>query len=199
MPDALDRLRLRREATGLLRPAVSAARHHDDARSALQHRVSLRGHLSVRTVSRTAPGDPIWRSRSSRRASSHPDKWQYWDDIGFVYYWNLHDYRQAAEAFNRGADCRGHPGGCVRSRRRRSLKGGDRGASRLLWRQMGETAATTSSHAMPPAEAAAARRARSSNVCSGASTGCRAEAQREKWANADQGRRASWRSARSDR
>ncbi len=30
-----------------------------------------------------------------------PDKWQYWQDIGFVYYWNIHDYAQAARAFNK--------------------------------------------------------------------------------------------------
>ena len=38
-----------------------------------------------------------------------PDKWQYWQDIGFVYYWNVHDYRRAAEAFKRGADVPGAP------------------------------------------------------------------------------------------
>src|SRR3989442_9726675 len=33
-----------------------------------------------------------------------PEKWQYWHDIGFVYYWNVHDYLKASQAFRRGAD-----------------------------------------------------------------------------------------------
>jgi tetratricopeptide (TPR) repeat protein len=69
-----------------------------------------------------------------------PDKWQFWEDIGFVYYWNEHDYAKAAAAFMRGADIDGSPW-WLRSMAATTLaKGGDRNASRLLWRQMGETA-----------------------------------------------------------
>ena len=70
-----------------------------------------------------------------------PDKWQYWQDIGFVYYWNVHDYRKAARRRSSAAPtCRARRGGCGRSRRPRSAKGGDRGASRLLWQQIYDTA-----------------------------------------------------------
>jgi len=69
-----------------------------------------------------------------------PDKWQYWEDIGFVHYWNEHDYPKAAAAFARGADIPGAPW-WLRSLAASTLaKGGDRAASRLLWQQMGETA-----------------------------------------------------------
>ncbi len=37
-----------------------------------------------------------------------PDKWQYYQDIGFVYYWNVHDYRRGRrglQARRRGAGC----------------------------------------------------------------------------------------------
>ena len=69
-----------------------------------------------------------------------PDKWQYWEDIGFVYYWTNHDYVKAADAFGRGADLPGAPW-WLRSLAATTLaKGGDRGASRLLWRQLAETA-----------------------------------------------------------
>jgi tetratricopeptide (TPR) repeat protein len=69
-----------------------------------------------------------------------PDKWQYWQDIGFVHYWNEHDYPKAAAAFARGADIAGAPW-WLRSLAASTLaKGGDRTASRLLWQQMGETA-----------------------------------------------------------
>jgi tetratricopeptide (TPR) repeat protein len=72
--------------------------------------------------------------------SAMPDKWQYWQDIGFVYYWNVHDYAKAADAFNRGADVPGAPW-WLRSLAATTLaKGGDRGASRLLWQQLYDTA-----------------------------------------------------------
>jgi tetratricopeptide (TPR) repeat protein len=69
-----------------------------------------------------------------------PGKWEYMHDIGFVYYWDLHDYPKAAEYFNRGADIPGAPW-WLRSVAATTLaRGGDRGASRLLWRQLYETA-----------------------------------------------------------
>jgi tetratricopeptide (TPR) repeat protein len=69
-----------------------------------------------------------------------PGKWQYWQDIGFVYYWNNHDYAKAAVAFARGADIPGSPW-WLRSLAATTLaKGGDRAASRLLWQQLNETA-----------------------------------------------------------
>jgi hypothetical protein len=67
-------------------------------------------------------------------------KWEYMEDIGFVYYWNLHNYRMAAAYFNRGADLPGAPW-WLRSLAATTLaKGGQRSASRLLWRQMYESA-----------------------------------------------------------
>jgi tetratricopeptide (TPR) repeat protein len=69
-----------------------------------------------------------------------PDKWQYWQDIGFVYYWNVHDYRKAADAFKRGAAVPGAPWWMQSLAATTLGKGGDRGASRLLWKQIYETA-----------------------------------------------------------
>jgi tetratricopeptide (TPR) repeat protein len=69
-----------------------------------------------------------------------PDKWQYWQDIGFVYYWNVHDYSKAADAFKRGAAMAGAPWWMQSLAATTLAKGGDRSASRLLWKQMYETA-----------------------------------------------------------
>ena len=69
-----------------------------------------------------------------------PDKWQYWQDIGFVYYWNVHDYQRAADAFKRGAAVAGAPWWMQSLAATTLVKGGDRGASRLLWKQIYETA-----------------------------------------------------------
>jgi tetratricopeptide (TPR) repeat protein len=69
-----------------------------------------------------------------------PEKWQYWHDIGFVYYWNRHEYRQASEAFQRGADLPGAPWWLRSLAATTLVRGGDRETSRLLWRQLAETA-----------------------------------------------------------
>ena len=69
-----------------------------------------------------------------------PGKWEYLEDIGFVYYWDVHDYPMAATYFNRAADLPGAPW-WLRSLAATTLaKGGQRSASRLLWRQMYDTA-----------------------------------------------------------
>jgi tetratricopeptide (TPR) repeat protein len=69
-----------------------------------------------------------------------PQKWQYWEDIGFVYYWDVHDYLKASAALQRGADLPGAPW-WVRSMAATMLvRGGDRTTSKLLWRQLLETA-----------------------------------------------------------
>jgi tetratricopeptide (TPR) repeat protein len=69
-----------------------------------------------------------------------PDKWEYWHDIGFVYYWTQHDYRKAAAAFARGAEIPGAPWWLRSLAATTLVKGGDRAQSRLLWQQLGETA-----------------------------------------------------------
>jgi tetratricopeptide (TPR) repeat protein len=69
-----------------------------------------------------------------------PRKWEYMHDIGFVYYWDLHDYPKAAEYFNRAADIPGAPWWLGSVAATTLARGGDRGASRLLWRQLYETA-----------------------------------------------------------
>jgi hypothetical protein len=69
-----------------------------------------------------------------------PEKWQYWQDIGFVYYWTTHDYAKAAAAFARGSDLPGAPWWLRSLAATTLVKGGDRSASRLLWRQMAESA-----------------------------------------------------------
>ena len=72
--------------------------------------------------------------------STSPEKWEYWHDIGFVYYWNKRDYQKASEAFQRGADLPGAPWWLRSLAATMLARGGDRETSRLLWRQMYETA-----------------------------------------------------------
>lgn len=69
-----------------------------------------------------------------------PDKWQYMEDIGFVYYWYLNDYRRAAEAFLRASEIPGSPNWLKPLAATTMAKGGDRRTSRAMWLSILETA-----------------------------------------------------------
>jgi len=69
----------------------------------------------------------------------NPEKWDYYHDIGFIYYWNLHDYQHAAEWFNRGGDLPGAPWWLRTYAAVMLTRGGDRQASRAMWLQIGQS------------------------------------------------------------
>lgn len=63
-------------------------------------------------------------------------RWEYYHDIGFIYYWWLRDYQQAAEWFLKGAD---RPGAAewLRPLAATTLAtGGQRSTSRQLWTEL---------------------------------------------------------------
>jgi hypothetical protein len=63
-------------------------------------------------------------------------RWEYMEDIGFVYYWWIRDYAKAAEWFRRAADAPGAPSWLAPLAATTLAQGGDRQSSRLLWSQM---------------------------------------------------------------
>ena len=68
-----------------------------------------------------------------------PLKWQYMQDLGFVYYWHLQDYRAAAAWFQQAADVPGAPS-WMRSLAAVTLaEGGHRSGSRSLWQQIAKS------------------------------------------------------------
>ena len=68
----------------------------------------------------------------------NPNKSEYYHDIGFIYYWNLHDYQNAAEWFGRGGDLPGAPFWLKTYAAVMLTRGGDRQASRVMWTQIGQ-------------------------------------------------------------
>ena len=69
-----------------------------------------------------------------------PERWEYYMDIGFIYYWWVKDYTQAAAWFEKAADV---PGASwwLRSLAANTLAaGGSRESSRMLWQQLYESA-----------------------------------------------------------
>jgi hypothetical protein len=67
-------------------------------------------------------------------------RWEYYEDIGFVYYWQLHDYKAAADAFTRGAEAPGGPWWLKTMAAVTLARGGDRATSRRLWLQLLQSA-----------------------------------------------------------
>ncbi len=72
--------------------------------------------------------------------AADPAKWQYAQDAGFVYYWWLQDYKQAAMWFDKASRIEGAPWWLRSMAATTLVQGGDRRSSRVLWMQLYETA-----------------------------------------------------------
>jgi tetratricopeptide (TPR) repeat protein len=84
------------------------------------------------------PDQAIQLLEKGFRAS--PARWHYLQDIGFVYYWWLGDYRQAGEWFTRASKVPGAPWWMQSLAAATLAQGGDRQHSRRLWQAMYDTA-----------------------------------------------------------
>ena len=71
--------------------------------------------------------------------AAQPAKWQYMQDLGFVYYWHLRDYHAAASAFQKAADMPGAPNWLRPLAAVTLAEGGHRDASRALWQQLAQS------------------------------------------------------------
>ncbi len=69
-----------------------------------------------------------------------PDRWQDRQDIGFVHYWWLKDYPEAARQFELAAQLPEAPTWLRAMAGVTMVKGGDRQAARKLWQELRETA-----------------------------------------------------------
>lgn len=68
-----------------------------------------------------------------------PERWEYLQDIGFVYYWWGHDYALAAEWFKKAGDIPGAPTWLAPLAATTLAEGGNRQSSRQLWTQLHDT------------------------------------------------------------
>jgi hypothetical protein len=68
-----------------------------------------------------------------------PQKWQYMQDLGFVYYWHLQDYKTAAMWFQRASEVPGAPSWLRPLAAVTLAEGGHRSASRTLFQQLAES------------------------------------------------------------
>ncbi len=75
---------------------------------------------------------------------ANPDYWRLWEDLGFIYYWDLKDYSHAARVFQAGSE---RPGAFSWMRTLAAsvaAKGGDFQTSRVLWAEIARTAGNDS-------------------------------------------------------
>jgi tetratricopeptide (TPR) repeat protein len=83
------------------------------------------------------PGRPDQSVALLRKALvAMPQKWQYYHDIGFVYYWRLRDYNAAAQWFQRAAMQPNAPNWLAPLSAAMLTHGQDRAAARFLWQQI---------------------------------------------------------------
>jgi hypothetical protein len=68
--------------------------------------------------------------------AAQPAKWQYMQDLGFVYYWHMRDYRAAAAAFQRASEMPNAPSWMRPLAAVTLAEGGHRNASRALWMEL---------------------------------------------------------------
>jgi hypothetical protein len=72
--------------------------------------------------------------------AERPDKWEYMEDIGFVNYWFVHDFRAAALWFQKAADVPGAPVWLRPLAATTLAQGGDRRSSRAMWEAIRDSA-----------------------------------------------------------
>ena len=66
-------------------------------------------------------------------------RWEYLEDIGFIYYWWVKDYKKASEWFSRAGEAPNAPSWLAPLAATTLAQGGDRQSSRLLWTQMAKS------------------------------------------------------------
>jgi tetratricopeptide (TPR) repeat protein len=85
----------------------------------------------------SGPGRPDLAIALLQRGVDHdPGRWEYMEDIGFVHYWWLKDYQQAAAWFTRAGEQPGAPAWLAPLAATTLAQGGDRQSSRFLWTQL---------------------------------------------------------------
>jgi hypothetical protein len=83
------------------------------------------------------PGRPDLAVALLRKGiAAQPAKWQYLQDLGFVYYWHLRDHKTAAGMFQAASELPGAPSWLRPLAAVTLAEGGQRDASRALWQQL---------------------------------------------------------------
>jgi tetratricopeptide (TPR) repeat protein len=95
-------------------------------------------------LSEPSPGGPgrpeLAVELLERGAERSPHEWEYLHDIGFVYFWSVGDYAQAADWYERASRIPGAPIWLKSTAAAMLVQGGDRESARTIWQHMLESA-----------------------------------------------------------
>lgn len=95
-------------------------------------------------LSEPSPGGPgrpeLAVQLLERGAERSPHEWEYLHDIGFVYFWSVGDYAQAADWYERASRIAGAPFWLKSTAAAMLVQGGDRESARTIWEHMLESA-----------------------------------------------------------
>lgn len=95
------------------------------------------GAIFLMAKSPEGAGDPEGAIQFLRRGIvENPDHWRLWQDLGFVYYWELKDYKTAARIFAIGSERPGADFWMKTLAGTVAAKGGDLETSRTLWSEI---------------------------------------------------------------
>jgi tetratricopeptide (TPR) repeat protein len=123
----------RKRNYGLLYPLL-------DLTTALDPYFTIAYRFGAIFLSEAYPGGPGRPDQAiallQKGIAAQPEKWQYYNDVGFVYYWHLRDFKAAASWFQRGADQPNAPNWLRPVAASMVSAGGDRAAARFLWLQI---------------------------------------------------------------
>ena len=75
-----------------------------------------------------------------RGIQANPEEWRLWHELGFIYYWELHEYNKASAAYLEGAK---NPAAAPWMKVMSAViaeKGGNRETSRFLWTEIHQSA-----------------------------------------------------------
>jgi tetratricopeptide (TPR) repeat protein len=115
-----------------------------DLTTSLDPRFNIAYRFGAIFLSEPWPGGPgrpdLAVALLKKGIANDPTKWQYMQDIGFVYYWALGDFATAASWFDRAAKVPGAPPWLGPLAATTLAQGGDRRASRFLWQQIAASA-----------------------------------------------------------
>ena len=128
------------------RKRLSGATHYDLLGSLLRITTELDPHLVIAYrfgaifLAEKAPagaGKPREALQLLRRGIvANPGYWRLWQDLGFIYYWDLKDYASAARAFQAGSERPGAQLWMKAMAASVAAQGGAARTSRLLWSEI---------------------------------------------------------------
>ncbi len=86
------------------------------------------------------PGQPDQAVALLRKGiAAQPGKWQYYQDIAFVYYWHQRDYHAAADWFRRASAVPNAPNWLAPMAATMLVHGQDRASARFLWQEISKS------------------------------------------------------------